>query len=58
MDGQDGKTKEVPATLGDEKDTESEEEKDTLEEGTNFVRKNKKINALNDNNNYVFFVVS
>ena len=57
MDGQDGETEEVPATLGDEKDTESEEEKDTLEEGTNFVRKNKKINALNDNNN-CFFVVS
>ena len=54
MDGQDGETEEVPATLGDEKDTESEEEKDTLEEGTNFVRKNKKINALNDNNNHVF----
>ena len=58
MDGQDGETKEVLATLGDEKDTESEEKKDTLDEGTNFVRKNKKINALNDNNNHVFFVVS
>ena len=54
MDGQDDETKEVLATLGDEKDTESEEEKDTLEEGTNFVRKTRKLNALNDNNNHVF----
>ena len=58
MDGQDDETKEVLATLGDEKDTESEEEKDTLDEGTNFVRKTRKLNALNDNNNHVFFVVS
>ena len=58
MDGQDDETEEVLATLEDEKDIESEEEKDTLDEGTNFVRKIRKINALNDNINHVLCLVS
>ena len=58
MDGHDGGAEEVLATLGDEKDTESEEEKDTLDEGTNFVRKTRKINDLNDNNNHILCLVS
>ena len=43
MDGHDGGAEEASATLEDEKDIELEEDEDTLDEGTNFVRKTRKL---------------